>query len=284
MFVQNPPHPGRVYRRLRTLAKNGVSRFLEFECGGHCQGSLEETVRLYAAKPALSDDAFLGELAEKMYAQPAAREWAIRGWKAFDRGFGHIPIGLGETGCRIYSGRFGFAWLLCIATPMVRGAFGGGDHEHGVHWFSPYNFFHGKLAIRLEIAFRRALDEWAEASRYLAVANSLEGCAASSAREAASAEAYVLCTHSALNWCIAAGIDRPGSGGASYFDELAEGEMDLTRRFQALLQVHPWLWANNCWHPHRTPISQIGLGYLATDTDTFVAKLRIMDAQRRIPS
>ena len=54
--------------------------------------------------------------------------------------------------------------------------------------------------------------------------------------------------------------------------------MDLTRRLGALLQVHPWLWANNCWHPHRTPISQQGLGYLPSDKDTFEAKLRIMTA------
>jgi hypothetical protein len=278
MFLQNPPHPGRLFRRLRALGDLGVDRFLDFECGGHWAGSLEEAVRLYAAHPTLTETAFLGALAAAMYVRPAAQAWAVRGWRAFDLGFGHLPIHLGDTGSRLYSGRFGFAWELCIATPMVRGAFGGGDHEHKIHWFSPYNFFHGKLGLRLEIAFRRVLDQWVESTRCLAIADALEGGSTASAREAAAAEAHVIAVLSALNWCIAAAIDRPGSGSAAYFDELAESEMDLTRRLGALLQVHPWLWANNCWHPHRTPISQQGLGYLPSDKDTFEAKLRIMTA------
>lgn len=283
MFVQNPPHPGRLFRRLRKLGEMGVDRFLDFECGGHWQGSLEETVRLFPSSGHLTEEAFLAGVADAMYQRSAARPWAVRGWQAFDLGFGHLPIGLGDTGCRMYSGRFGFAWAMCIATPVLKGAFGGGDHEHAIHWFSPYNFFHGQLAVRLEVAFRRVLDQWVEASRCLAIADALEGGSGPSSGEAAAAEAYVICALSALNWCLAATMERPG-GPNVYFDELAKSEIDLTRRFQGLLKAHPWLWANNCWHEHRTPISQKGLGFLPSDKDVFEAKLRIMNAGKPTPT
>ena len=278
-FLANPPHPGRLYRRFRRLAEEGVHRFLDFECGAHCAGSLEETVRLFGAEPGLGEDAFLDELAASMYSRPEARSWAVRGWRSFDRGFGLLPIGLGQTGCRMFSGRFGFAWSMCIATPMVRAAYGVSDREHEFHWFSPYNFFNRPLAPRLEIAFRQVLEQWVESSRCLAVADALEGGSPASAREAAAAEAHVLSAFSVLNWCAAAIAAHPDGGARpDRFDGIIEGEISLTRRFIAHLRAHPWVWANNCWHPHRTPLSQKGLGFLPEDGDTFQAKLRVMGA------
>jgi hypothetical protein len=168
---------------------------------------------------------------------------------------------------------------MCIATPIVRAAYGVGDRGHEIQWFSPYNFFNRPLASRLEIAFRRVLEHWVESARCLAVANSLEGSSPASEREAASAEAHVLSVLSVLNWCAAA-VAAHSIGGSQpdCFDGIIRGEIALTRRFMALLRAHPWLWANNCWHPDRTPLSQKGLGFLPEDTDAFQAKLRVMGA------
>src|SRR5882724_2894161 len=39
MFFNYPPYPGRIYRRLQMLRTFGVTRFLDYECGGHNAGS-----------------------------------------------------------------------------------------------------------------------------------------------------------------------------------------------------------------------------------------------------
>lgn len=44
-----------------------------------------------------------------------------------------------------------------------------------------------------------------------------------------------------------------------------------------LRDAHPWIWENNCWHPHRTPLSQKGIApNLPSFRDAFDAKLKVM--------
>ncbi len=136
-FLPAPPYPGRLYRRFKTLKAHGVRRLLDFECGGHQPGANEETVAVFNQDPELSETACLAAVAQRMYRRKPARAAAIRGWQAFDLGFGCLPIGLADTGCPGYSGRIGFGWSLCVATPMVRAAFGAKDQGHSRHWFSP---------------------------------------------------------------------------------------------------------------------------------------------------
>ena len=276
LFLAAPPNPVGVYRRLRALAAHEVRQIIDFECGAHHPGSCEETVALFNEKPDLDEAAFLRELAARLYRRPPAREAAILGWQAFGRGFGNLPIGLGDTGCSgQFSGRFGMAWSMCIATPLVRQAMGEADQKHTIHWFSPYNFFRPNLCGRLEACFLRVLADWQVAARELAAADALEGRTAASRQEALSAEGHVVCVLSALNWCAAARAAKAADG-ADRFRQSQRLESELVVRFQGLLRQWPGLWDNNCWHPHHTPLSQRGLGLsLERDHDAFAAKLAI---------
>jgi hypothetical protein len=275
-FLANPPYPGRLYRRFHLLSDHGVRRFLDFECGGHCPGGGEETVALFNADPELEEEPFLAALAERMYRRPPARPWAVRGWQAFDRGFGQLPIGIGGTGIRLFSGRFGFAWSVCIATPLVQSLFDG-DRWQAIHFFSPYNFFSKDLSPRLEMHFLQVLAEWEESSRCLATANALEGETPVAVREAVSAKAHTLSVLSVLNWCTAAKLAGEASSGT--FKDLCRLEVERTQEFADLCRAHPWIWDNNCWHPQQTPLSQRGVGYDSRRfRNAFEAKLAVMRA------
>lgn len=277
LFLAAPPNPVGVYRRLRALAAHGVRQIIDYDCGGHHPGSCEETVALFHENPGLDEAAFLHEVAARLYRRPEAREPAVRGWQAFGRGFGNLPIGLGETGCDQFSGRFGMAWSMCIATPLVRHAISDTDQRHTIHWFSPYNFFTPRLSDRLEACFLRVLADWQVAAEQLAIADALEGRTDASQREALSADGHVVCLLSALNWCAAARVAKTAEG-ADRFRQAQRLESDLVRRFQGLLRRWPGLWDNNCWHPHHTPLSQRGLGLsLERYQDAFAAKLAIQD-------
>jgi hypothetical protein len=276
LFLAAPPNPVSVYRRLRALASHGVRQIIDFECGAHHPGSGEETVALFHENPGLDEGAFLRTLAARLYRQPAAREPAVRGWQAFGRGFGNLPIGLGDTGCnQQFSGRFGMAWSMCIATPLVRQAIADTDQRHKIHWFSPYNFFRPNLSDRLKACFLRVLADWQVAAHELAAADALEGRTMASRHEALSAEGHVVCALSALNWCEAARVARTADG-SGRFAQAQRSESDLVGRFQGLLRQWPGLWDNNCWHPHHTPLSQHGLGLsLERYHDAFAAKLAL---------
>ena len=279
LFLAAPPNPVGVYRRLRALATCGVRQFVDFDCGGHHPGSCEETGALFHENPGIDESALLGEVAARLYHRPEARGPAVRGWQAFGRGFVNLPIGLGETGSSQFSGRFGMAWPMCIATPLVREAISDTDQRHKIHYFSPYNFFRPDLAERLEACLLRVLTDWQAAAQELAVADALEGHTAASKQEALSAEGHVVCVLSALNWCGAARVAKKPDGKAR-FAQSQRLESDLVRRFQGMLRQWPGLWDNNCWHPHYTPLGQrLGLG-LDRYHDAFEAKLAIQSARQ----
>jgi hypothetical protein len=218
-------------------------------------------------------------VAARIYKSPAAQALAIDGWLSFDEGFGQLPIGIGETNCAQFSGRFGFAWTMCIATPLVRGAFGDSDQKDRIHWFSPYNFFNRSLVDRLEMHFLRIQNCWQRAAAALAAAAALEGDRARSSHESVAARADVLGVASALNWCDACRYARDPALQSSFAD-VARTEMDLTRQFLDLSSQHDWVWNHICWHPHQTPMSQQHLGFERVKThNTFEAKLAIMQME-----
>jgi hypothetical protein len=275
LFLASPPNPVGVYRRLRALASHGVRQIIDYDCGGHHPGSCEEAVALFHESPGLDEADFLRQVASRLYRHPEARRSAVRGWQAFARGYGNLPIGLGDTGCDQFSGRFGMAWSMCIATPLVRQAIADTDQRHNIHWFSPYNFFRPKLSGRLEACFLRVKADWQAAAQELAAADVFEGRTTASRREALSAEGHLVCVLSALNWCAAARAVRTPDG-EKPFREAQRAEVGLVRRFQRLLIEWPGLWDNNCWHPHHTPLSQRGLGVgRERYQDAFAAKLAI---------
>ncbi len=269
-FLAAPPYPGRLYRRFKILDSLGSRNFVDFECGAHHPGSDEEAVCLFNEKPDLTEDEFLRELASRMYKNHEARINAISGWKAFDRGFGFLPVGLGKNNSIAMSGRLGMAWTMCIGTPMIRAAFTD-SCENKVHWFSPYNFFTSALSSRLKVQFEKVLTNWELSSKYLAAADSLENHSAYSHRESVITKAHVLAVQSALYWCDAALIAK----NKILFAGIKEKEMERTNALINLMKNDSWIWDNNCWHPHQTLISQQGLGYLAADRNAFEAKVRI---------
>jgi hypothetical protein len=211
-----------------------------------------------------------------IYKNKKAQECAIAGWRAFDRGFGYLPVGLGNTGKRFFTGRFGFAWTMCISTPINFGTLMRVNADRDVHWFSPYAFFTPQLAPRLETQFSKVLYYWTEASRQLCMADALEGKTDYSIREAATARAHVFGVQSALNWCHAASLPNTQDQRAR-FNDICRNEIELTKAFSELLKKYPWVYDNNCWHPAQTPISQKGLGFTQQDRDPFKAKIAIME-------
>ena len=231
---------------------------------------------MFNAAPGISQSGLLKRVAAGIYKSPEARALAIDGWHSFDDGFGQLPIGIGETNCSQFSGRFGFAWTMCIATPLVREAFGDSDQKDRIHWFSPYNFFNRSLVDRLEMHFLRIQSCWQRAAASLAAAAALDGNRARSSHESIAAQAHVLGVASALNWCDACRYARDRALQSSFAD-VARTEMDLTRQFLDLSSQYDWVWNHICWHPHQTPMSQKRLGFERVKThNTFEAKLEIM--------
>lgn len=276
-FFNYPPYPGRLCRRFQQLRNLGVQRFLDYECGGHDAGSNEEAVAVFSKDPNVSEDELLALVAGRLYRNPNAQASAIKGWRQFDQGFGKIPMGLGGTGNPQFSGRFGFAWPLCLATPLVASAFGDKDRWHEVFWFSPYNFFLPLTSPRIQVHFLRVLADWEGSLDYLALADRLEHTDASR-REHVAVQAHVLGARSVLNWCTAAALANEHPLPVGSWKVLLAEELELTKSFQALRVEHPWVWANNCWHPEQTPLHQKHIGFTPGDRDPFVAKIRILDA------
>jgi hypothetical protein len=275
-FFASPPFPGRVHRRMQLHRKVQCDKFFEFECGGHWADSNEEAYAVFNTNPGISESGLLQKVAAAIYKNPEAQKLAIRGWQSFDEGYGRLPIGLGETHCSQISGRFGFAWTMCIATPLVREAFGDSDQEHRIHWFSPYNFFNSTLVDRLETQFLRVQDCWQRAAAALASAAALDGESVRSSHESIAARAHVLGVASALNWCNACRYARHPALKSSFADVM-QTEIDLTRQFLDLSSQYDWVWSQICWHPHQTPMSQKHLGFEGVKThNTFEAKLAIM--------
>jgi len=276
-FFNYPPYPGRLCRRFQQLRRLGVQRFLDYECGGHEAGSNEEAVAIFSKDPDVSEDELLTRVASRLYRNPGAQTAAVRGWKQFDRGFGKIPMGLGDTGNPQFSGRFGFAWPLCLATPLVADIFGDKDRWHEIFWFSPYNFFLPHTSPRIQVHFLRVLPDWEGSLEQLALADRLENTNASR-REHVAVQAHVLGAKSVLNWCSGAALANEHPFPAGSWKVLLAEELELTKAFQALRAENPWVWANNCWHPEQTPLHQKQIGFRADDRDPFVAKLRILEA------
>jgi hypothetical protein len=283
MFFNYPPYPGRLYRRFRQLRSLGVERFLDYECGGHAEGSDEEAVAVFAEEPDLTEADFLKRVAGRIYTNQTAQAAAVEGWRQFDTGFGELPIGMGDTGSPEFPGRFGFAWPMCIATPLLASAFAEKDRWHDVFWFSPYNFFTFSTSPRLQVHFTRVLELWRRSLSCLEEADRRERTA-HSRRELVVAQAHVLGVGSVLNWCAAAALANERPMPSATWAVLIAEELNLTKIFQALLADFPWIWANNCWHPMQTPLHQKGLGFAAQDTDVFVAKVRILETALKVTS
>jgi hypothetical protein len=279
-YLAAPPFPGRVYRRFHVLDSLGVKSFMDYECGGHHHNSVEVAVGLFNENPNLNEKEFLNQLAQKIYKNPDAQALAIQGWKAFDKGFGKLPMGLGDTENPKFAERFGQAWSFCIATPLEVEAFGDVDRWHYYHWFSPYNFFKPSLSNRLQTWFTAVIVNWQEASKYLGLANEIEGHTELGEMESIAAEAHLLAALSALNWCNAArlSVDKKD---LSQFNDLCSNEIELTQKFYDLTKKYPWVWDNNCWHPHHTPLSQRNLGLdINRFHNTFESKLYIMKSKK----
>jgi hypothetical protein len=275
-FFGSPPIPGRLHRRMQLHRAVGCDKLVEFDCGGHWDDSNEQAYTVFNAEPDISRGALLERVAANFYRTGAARNLAIAGWKAFDEGFGYLPTGLGHTNCLGATGRFGFAWTMCIATPLVREAFGDADQGERIHFFSPYNFFNSTLVDRLETQFLRVQTRWQLAARLLTAASKLEGDTTRSSHEAVAAQGHGLGVASALNWCNACRYARSATL-ALGFEDVIQTEIELTQQFHALSSNNVWLWNHICWHPHQTPMSQQHLGFEGLTTqNTFEAKLEIM--------
>jgi len=275
-FLGSPPIPGRIHRRMQLHRSLGCDKFVEFDCGSHWNDSNELAFEIFNRTPSIAQSALLENVAARIYTKQDARAMALEAWSAFDTGYGFLPIGLGDTKCEEFSGRFGMGWTMCIATPLVLNAFGDEDQQHRIHWLSPYNFFNSSLVDRLQAHFQQVSASWQHAARLLAAASVLEDRSAASEHEAVAAEGHLLAVTSALNWCNACRYARNPTHHSSFAD-LLPLEMQITERFQRLSRQHDWLWNHICWHPHRTPMSQKDLGFEGLSThDTFQAKLEIM--------
>jgi len=256
------------------LREAGVRSFMDFECGGYAPGTAEEIVARFAAEECPDEEKTLGEIAAARSPLPAAQEHTRRGWELFDKGFGLLPIGLGKSEQSLYSGRVGFAWSLCIATPLLPKLIGG-DRHHELHYFSPYNFFTPQSAPRLGTHFLRVLALWQEASTELALASALAPDSEAAERDVLTAKAHVISMTSVMHCVMAPGLlaTTPES-----FPDLLKSEIEITRRFAAVVNAHPWIWGNHCWHPHQTPLSQrLGLGEISQGTNAFAFKIRTME-------
>jgi len=281
IFFNFPPHPGRLYRRFYYLRSLGVTRFLDFECGSHSAGSNEEAVAVFSQVPNCSEAAFLQRVAQKLYSNATAQANAIQAWRDFDQGFGELPIGLDHTEIAQFSGRIGFAWPMCIATPIVASAFSDRDRKHEIFWFSPYNFFTFSGAPRLEEHFSRVLKLWSSSLSAMQAADRIERTR-NSRRELIAVKAHCLGAQSALNWCTAAHLASDSSenradGNQFKWAKILEAELAVTKEFQSLRGSNPWVWANPCWRPNQTVLHQRSLGFSANDRDPFIAKLRITE-------
>jgi len=280
-FLAAPPHPGRLFRHLKLQSDLGINKFLDYDCGSHISGTTnEDAIGIFNLKPTISEDALLEILAAKRYTNKKAMTLAIKGWKAFDKGFGYIPMGLGDTKNPDWSGRFGFSWTLCMATPIIPANFGKDERWHEFFWFSPYNFFRPETAQRVEIQFHKMILYWQEASMYLEAAADLEGTIKSNF-DACAAKAHLMCAMSALHFCTGANLSAIPDNKS--FKDLLLSEIELVTKFNDFYKQHPWIYDNSCWHPQFTPLAQRKTwgdkeGWRYGYRNPFEAKIEVMKA------
>jgi hypothetical protein len=268
MFVAGPPLLALAWERWAMLAGHQLGGILDFDCSGSPAPSTLHGFRLFQERPELRADVAVAETIRRSWNLSDVTAASLAdGYADFASGWKAIPLALGE---KDFSARFGEAWPMTLATPLVRSAFAAQDQGHRVHWFSPYNFFRADTASRLQPHFARMLASWSRAELAFAAA------AAEDIRlseELQSVQACVLCVRSALTWCSAAACVDDAS-----FASCVAQQLGLVQRMQALVVERPDLWENNCWHPHQTVISQRHVGFLPEDRDAFVASQRIMSA------
>ena len=271
MFVAGPPLLALAWERWGMLAGHQLGGIIDFECGGSPAPSTLRGFRLFQERPELRTDVAVAETIRCMWRLSATTASGLAGGYAdVAAGWRAIPLALGEEN---FSARFGQAWPLTLATPLVRSAFAAHDQGHRIHWFSPYNFFRADTAARLRPHFARMLEAWIRAELAFAAAAAEDPGIAD---EHLAVQACVLCVRSALTWCSAAVCEDDTN-----FDTCIAHQLVLVGRMQALLAAQPDLWENNCWHPHQTAISQRGLGFAPGDRDAFAASLRIMSTPSR---
>ena len=268
MFVAGPPLLALAWERWAMLAANRIGGIIDFECGGSPAPSTLRGFRLFQERPELRTDVAVAETIRRMWTLAATTaDGLAQGFADFAAGWRAIPLALGEAN---FSARFGQAWPMALATPLVRHAFAAHDQGHRIHWFSPYNFFRPDTASRLRPHFARMLEAWDRAELAFAAATREDGGLAD---EHLAVQACVLCVRSALTWCSAAIATDDEA-----FAVCTRQQISHITSMQKLLSARPGLWENNCWHPHQTAISQRELGFASDDRDAFTASLRIMSA------
>ena len=250
------------------LAGHQLGGILDFDCSGSPAPSTLTGFNLFQERPELRTDVAVAETIRRSWHLTRATAARLaEGYAHFAAGWKAIPLALGEAN---FSARFGEAWPMTLATPLVRSAFAAQDQGHRIHWFSPYNFFRADTEQRLRQHFITMLQWWSHAEQVFAVAAEEDRRLT---EEWQSVQACILCVRSALTWCSAAACVDDATFATCVTQQIA-----LVERMQALLAAKPDLWENNCWHPHQTAISQRHVGFLSEDRDAFVACRRIMSA------
>jgi hypothetical protein len=136
------------------------------------------------------------------------------------------------------------------------------------------------MAQRFEIQFQKVVLYWQEASMYLQSASIMEGTS-DSTRDAHAALAHLMCTQSALNFCVGASLSSNSENKS--FKDLLLSEIELTAKFNDFYKQHPWVYDNSCWHPQFTPLAQRKTwgdkeGWRYGYRNPFEAKIEVMKA------
>jgi hypothetical protein len=239
------PAVGQVARKFDRMRSEGVSGWVDYDCGGIHRGLILDLVGVVQHNPQAHIEDWIRLVGEQRYGSQEAARLAMRGWEAWDNAVRALPTSLDVSSIPEFSGRFGVAMALTPMHPfLLDRAREARDAGHERFWFDPHNFLTPEALPPVRHCLRRALTfgNLGLAACQQAAERALASHRADAALDAQIAELVLLAWQSSANffeWAAAAQGDK-----SVPLAEVIRSEIQVTRRYKEL-QMRPELEVGN---------------------------------------
>jgi hypothetical protein len=292
------PALGQVARKFDRMRSQGVSGWVDYDCGGIHRGLILDLVGVAQHNPQAPLPDWIRLVAERRYGSQEAARLAMKGWEAWDNAVRALPTSLDLTSIPEFSGRFGVAMALTPMHPfLLERARQGRDAGHERFWFDPHNFLTPEALPPVRHCLRRALTfgKLGLAACQQAAERTPASYRANAELDAQITELVLLAWQSSANfyeWAAAAQGDK-----IVPLAEVIRSEIQVTRRYKEL-QMRPelevgnmlWLWqrelswsvpeaATDSFHCSRLPGCTPAQRFPESIGDWYAWKIKLLEEQ-----
>jgi len=248
------PAVGQVAGKFEQMRQQGVTGWVDYDCGGVHDGLILDLVRVVQREPEAKVDRWLDTLATERYGHGEAGTTARAIWSRFDRAVRAMPANIDVPGYPHFSGGFAPAMGLVPLHPFIPERVQEGDHaawRRLYFHFDPHKFARpaAVAAVRHHMArVREAIEDvpklWDD------LLGQVDGEHTANARlDRDITELVLLHWRSVANfyaWAAAQQGDTAIDLGAVLDDEI-----ETTERFRGLATRSELGFGNMTWHPER---------------------------------